>query len=55
MEMAPCPSDIIWEHFNVKNRVRPYKVALLNLLLFVLTIIFIAPISVNIFLTYCFR
>ena len=44
--MAPCPSDIIWENFNVKNKFRFFKVALLNLLLFVVTIVFITPLSV---------
>jgi len=47
LEHAPCPSDIIWEDFNKRSPFKYFKIVLLNILLFLFTVILITPISVN--------
>ena len=46
MEIAPCPSDILWDNFNKKSSLRMFKIVLLNLFLFVVTVVMITPIAV---------
>lgn len=43
MEVAPCPSDIIWENYKKKMPFNALSVFLLNVLLFALAVVVFNP------------
>ncbi|CDW87165.1 integral membrane protein [Stylonychia lemnae] len=45
-EFAPCPSDIFWDKFNKKSSLRIFKIIMINLMIFLFTVVLISPISI---------
>mmetsp|Transcript_20637 Transcript_20637/g.19625 ORF Transcript_20637/g.19625 Transcript_20637/m.19625 type:complete len:160 (+) Transcript_20637:336-815(+) len=46
LEPAPCPSDIMWENLNKKNIVKYIQVLILNIFLFVCTVMLVTPLTI---------